>query len=90
MRTHAGQAWSACYSFQVSLLEFVVLVAELTQTMCDTYGGDRSLTTGVCTECGHPVILLAKHKAVGEVRGRLDKGIKPAGSSGPEPCPVYR
>lgn len=67
MRTHAAQAWSACYSFQVSLLEFVVLVAELTQTMCDMYGGDRSLTTGVCIECGHPLILIAKCKAIGAV-----------------------
>lgn len=69
MRTHAGQAWSACYSFQVSLLEFVVLVAELTQTMCDTYGGDTygSLTTGVCIECGHPLILIAKCRAIGVV-----------------------
>lgn len=44
-----------------------VLVAELTQTMCDTYGGDRSLTTGVCIECGHPLILIAKCKAIGAV-----------------------
>lgn len=65
MRTHAGQPWSACYSFQVSLLEFVVLVAELTQTTCDTVV--TSLTTGVCIECGHPLILIAKCKAIGEV-----------------------
>lgn len=67
MRTHAGQAWAACYSFQVSLLESVVLVAELTQTMCDAYGGDRPLTTGVCIECSHPVILIAKCKTIGLV-----------------------
>lgn len=45
----------------------LVLVAELTQTMCDAYGGDLPLTTGVCIECSHPVILIAKCKTIGVV-----------------------
>lgn len=67
MRTLAGRAWLAHYSFQVSLLELVALVAELTQTMCDSDGGDLSLTTGVHVDCSHPVTHTAKCRAVGKV-----------------------
>lgn len=66
-------------------MELVVLVPELTQTLCDIYGGDPSPTTGVYIDCGHSVTLLAKCKTVGKSRGRLGEGMKPAGSSGTEP-----
>lgn len=85
MRTLASRAWLACSSFKVSLWELVVLVAELTQTMCETYGGGLSLTTGVYVECSHPVTITTNAKQLGESRGRLGKGIKPAGLSGVEP-----
>lgn len=67
MRTLASRAWLACSSFKVSLWELVVLVAELTQTMCETYGGGLSLTTGVYVECSHPVTIMDKCKTVGGV-----------------------
>lgn len=37
----------SCFSFPGSLLELVVVVAELTQPVRDAYGGDFSLTTDV-------------------------------------------
>lgn len=49
--------WSSLVSLLFllgSLLELVVLVLELTQTLCDIYGGDLSPTPGVYIDCGHP------------------------------------
>lgn len=48
--------WSSLVSLLFllgSALELVVLVPELTQTLCDIYGGDLSPTTGVYIDCGH-------------------------------------
>lgn len=67
MRTLSGAAWLARCSFQASLLDLVVSVAEVAPTTCGTYSGGISLATGVHVQGSHPVTFRGKCRTAEEV-----------------------